>query len=48
MSLRHALLDAEPMTGYSLAMHAVVVGYKVHVYRGLTQPARDEAAWARA
>lgn len=29
-------------------MHAAVVEYKVHVYRGLAQRARDEVAWARA
>lgn len=28
-------------------MHAAVVGYKVHAYRGLAQRARDEVAWAR-
>jgi PadR family transcriptional regulator AphA len=28
-------------------MHAAVVGYKVHVYRGLARRSRDEIAWAR-
>jgi PadR family transcriptional regulator AphA len=29
-------------------MHEAIVRYKVHVYRGLVQRARDEIAWARA
>lgn len=27
--------------------HDAIVGYKVHVYRGLAQRARDEVAWAK-
>lgn len=34
--------------GWPEHMHAAIAGYKAHVYRGLAQRARDEAAWAEA